>query len=595
VRWAPLVLLLVLPACGHAAQPLIRGAATPTRANDSAPVQPAPGSSAAAPPQAKPVTPASQLATVTPAENAAITAQIAGMSLQEKVGQLFMVSFYGTGDNTRVRSLIARDHIGNLVLVGSDAQSPAELAALVTDLQGLTQESDAGILAIVGVDQEGGDVQSLQQGFTLFPNPMALGATGSTQLAQQEGKAMGEEMRAAGINLDLAPVLDVNTNPANPVIGLRSLGDRPALVSQLGTAYIAGLHAAGVLAVAKHFPGHGATAQDSHLVLPIDTSSRSFIDANDLPPFATALHSGVDAVLVAHVSYPALDASGLPASLSNAIVTGLLRGRLGWDGVVLSDDLGMKAVSAGRTPGELAVAAVEAGDDLLIFTTSEPEIDQAASALDAAVLDGRIPEQRLDDSVRRILELKSRLLPSGGTFDATTHADVARAVSEQAVTVIAGAGLPLSSQLSGGKPLLVVSPSTLADASGTELGAAIRQRYPDSREVLVDPLSGAGQAVALAAAPSAAAVIVATLPSNAGQDQFVRALLAANPHTVVLLLGLPYQLASFPAAPSVLATYGALPAQLDAAAAVLFGEIPARGTLPVTIPGKLDSSQTSSP
>ena len=591
MRWV-LLLLVFLPACGHVATPMITGVSTiaggaaNAAGNDATVVAPAPSR------QPPPVTPAADSRTLVPPmppvasiDDAAVTATIARMSLPEKVGQLLMVSFYGSGDNSRIRSLITRDHVGNLVLVGTDAQNPAELAALTADLQGLTRASNDGIPALIGVDQEGGDVESLLSGFTLFPNPMALGATGSQDLARQEGRAMGEEMRAAGINLDLAPVLDVNTNPANPVIGLRSLGDRESLVSELGAAYIAGLHDAGILAVVKHFPGHGATSQDSHVVLPVDSRDRATIEATDLPPFEAAIGSGVDAVLVAHVSYPALDPSSLPASLSPTIITGLLRGQLGWDGVVLSDDLGMRAVSADRTPGQLAIAAIGAGDDLLIYTTSEPEIEQASAALIDAVRSGRISEQRLDDSVRRVLQLKARISAAGGAFDSAVHAEVARAISEQAVTVIAGSGLPLAPASAGNRRLLVVSPSTLAGAGGSEIGAAVRRRYPATDEVVVDPLTGAGRTAALAAAAAASAVIVATLPSGAAQDQFVREMLTTNPRTTILLLGLPYELSAFPEAASVVATFGALPAQLDAAVAVLFGEIPARGVLPVTIPG----------
>ncbi|MGI8550700.1 MAG: glycoside hydrolase family 3 protein, partial [Dehalococcoidia bacterium] len=424
--------------------------------------------------------------------------------------------------------------------------------------------------------------------FTLFPDATALGATGSAALAQQQGRAMGEEMRATGVNLDLAPVLDVNSEPNNPIIGLRSFGDKPELVSRLGEAFFSGLHDAGVLAVAKHFPGHGAATQDSHLVLPVIAQSRAALETTDIPPFASAIRAGIDAVLVAHVSYPALEPTGLPASLSKPVVDGLLRGQLGFDGVVITDDLGMRALMSHYSPAEAAVRAIEAGDDLLILTTPVRDVEAVLAALMAAVADGRISTQRLDQSVARILRLKARISPAGDEMNVATaaHAAVARAVSESAISQIAGADPRPNLAAGQSGRLLLVSPSYLPRVgTGTELGAAARRRFPATDEIIVDPDTGAGRAASLAAAPTAAAVVVATAPLNAGHDQFVRSLLAANRRTTLLLLTLPYELQAFPSAPSVLATFGDIPPQLDAAIAVLFGDIPARGRSPVTIPG----------
>ena len=561
-----LAFLLLLPACS-------RGAET------------------AVPPVIQPQPEATPQATARANQSdTAIASTLAGLSLEEKIGQLVMVSSNATLSIDGIQRLISDDHAGNLVLIRDDTKSPAQLRDQNAALQQLARANNHGVPLLIGIDQEGGDVSSLQKGFTVFPNPMALGATGSAVLARQEARAMGEEMRAVGVNLDLAPVLDLNTNPDNPVIGLRSLGDNPTTVSNLGTAIISGLHDAGLLATAKHFPGHGATSQDSHLTLPTVSKSRAALEQQDMAPFAAAVHAGVDAVLVAHVSYPALDPSGLPASLSQPVVTGVLRQQLGFDGVVITDDLGMGAITSRFSLGEAAVRAIEAGDDLLILTTPPDEIAVVLAALRNAVAGGRISEQRLDASVTRILRLKARIAAPGNlnAVASPTNAAVAVAVSEQAVTAVAGDPAPLRAITGSGRRLLVVSPADLlqsgaATNGGTELGAAVRRRYSITDEVIVNGQTGAGRVAALAAAPSAGAVVVATTGESVAEDQFIRSLLAANSHTTVLLLGLPYELRGFSSAPSVLATYGQLPVQIEAAVAVLFGEKAASGRLPVQI------------
>ena len=565
-RWLLLIVWLGLPACSHAQTPAIKPLPAPVIESTAL---------ATAPP------------TVDARAEATIASTLSSMTVAQKIGQLLIVPSTSVDLNEDVGRFITATHAGNIVVLDSSGETPSQLRDELGQLQQVAQASNAGIPLLIGVDQEGGDISRLQQGFTLFPDAMALGAAGSADLAREQGRAMGEEMRATGINLDLAPVMDVNTNPDNPVIGLRSFGDRPPLVEQLGTAFIAGLHDAGVLATAKHFPGHGATSQDSHVTLPVVTEDQSTLEQVDLPPFQAALRAGVDAVLVAHVSYPALDPNrGVPASLSKPIVSGLLRGQLGFNGAVISDDLGMRAITDHYSLGEAAVQAILAGEDMVILTTPANETDTVVSALVSAVSSGRISEQRLNESVTRILRLKQRIAPPGdlSSVGDQAHEAVASAVSEQAVTAIAGNGQQLNASLLSGDRLLVVSPSFLPRAgTGTELGEDVRRRYAATEEIVVDPDSGAGRSAALAAAPGAAAVVVATSEGSAANDQFVRAMLAANPHSTVLLLELPYEARAFPSATSVMATLGDIPDQVEAAVAVVFGERPANGVMPVAI------------
>ncbi len=317
--------------------------------------------------------------------------------LRRTVAQIFMVPLPGPTLDRKSRKFLADHPPGGVVLFRRNVRSAAQLRALCDAIHA----SGAGVRPLVALDHEGGRVHRLPRPFTHFPPAATVGATNDARLAEAVGRAMGRELRAAGIDLDFAPVLDVWSNPRNRVIGDRAFGREPERVARLAIALASGLARAGVLACGKHFPGHGASVGDSHFVLPRVRRSRRALAAVELTPFARAVAAGIPALMTAHVVYPALDRSR-PATLSRTICHDLLRRRLRFRGVLFSDDLEMNAVAARATPAASAVAALEAGCDMLLVCQS---IDAARAAMEgvaAAVERGRITPDRLATALARI-------------------------------------------------------------------------------------------------------------------------------------------------------------------------------------------------
>jgi beta-N-acetylhexosaminidase len=333
---------------------------------------------------------------------------LARLSVDEKIGQLLMLGFDGsaaTGATGAIRELKA----GGLALL-ANAQTASEAREL---LQSSGQHArDSGVLLpLISIDHEGGLVQRIRSGVTNFGSNWQLGQTRPIErgvlTACTRGAIHGRELSDMGIQMNLSPVLDVWDNPQNTVIGERSFSSDPKIVEQLGVTYIQGLQAQGVLAVAKHFPGHGSSTEDSHLTLPVVRHDRAWLDNHELVPFRAAFRAGVAAVMTAHVSYPLVDPQPmLPASLSPAIVGGILRRDLGYSGLVLTDDMGaMQAITDRYSPGEAAVRAILAGADMLISVGPLERQRSMAQALRGAV-GNTISTERLDESVRRILKAK---------------------------------------------------------------------------------------------------------------------------------------------------------------------------------------------
>ncbi|MBI3988969.1 MAG: beta-N-acetylhexosaminidase [candidate division NC10 bacterium] len=327
------------------------------------------------------------------------------MTLDEKIGQLFIFGFDGTEPSEELQRFIRHANLGGVVLLKRNIRDPLQLFSLIAALQA----SSPSLPLFVAVDQEGGRVSRLDPPFTQFPSPARVGEVGSVKLAHAMGAAIGKELRAVGINVDLAPVLDVNTNPSNPVIGDRAFGADPDLVAELGVSFFWGLKEQGILAVGKHFPGHGDTSLDSHEALPIVSHPKERLDAVELQPFAEAIEAGIPALMTAHVLYPSLD-PWYPATLSKAILTDLLRGELGFPGLIVSDDLAMKAISDRYGSGEAAVRFLEAGGDLVLICHTWERQMEAIEAVKYAVEEGRISEERIEESLRRIIAVKERYL-----------------------------------------------------------------------------------------------------------------------------------------------------------------------------------------
>lgn len=532
--------------------------------------------------------------------------RLASMSLRDKVAQMVMVGFKDTQISDHARKMIADYHVGGIILFLRNFENPVQVAKLNNDLQALAEQS-TGLPLLISTDQEGGTVARLVQDATVFPGNMAIGATRSTDYAYETAKMSAEELRAVGVHVNFAPVLDVNNNPANPVIGVRSYGECPDLVAELGVAAVRGYQDGGVIATLKHFPGHGDTDTDSHLALAAVNHDRQRLDEVELKPFRAAIEAGVGAVMTAHVTFPAIDPTpGLPATLSQPVLTGLLREELGFQGLIFTDCMQMKAISDNFGTAHAAVMTVRAGADcLLVCHTLEMQI-QAIEGLWAAVERGEISEERINQSVRRLLAAKERLgLLANSQVDLSSipsvvgtaaHRAKAREVMEHAVTLVRDEPGLLPLRLTADAQVLVITPRagalTIAEDKlevASTLGKAIQSRHPHVQElsyahVTVDV---ATCCQALERAQKVDLIIIGTVSANlyAGEAALVNELLRLGKPTVVLALRNPYDLMAFPQAPTYLAAYEYRDPSIEAAVACLFGEVTPTGRLPVTIPG----------
>lgn len=527
------------------------------------------------------------------------------MTLAQKAGQLVMTGFPGNEPGTEAETLVRDYCVGGVVLTARQTPDTAQTARTTGRLQELAAASAscAGVPLFIAADQEGGYVVRLR-GPHLFPGNMALGAIGSAGRAREVARAIGLELKAAGINMNLAPVLDVNSNPQNPVIGVRSFGEDAAAVAELGAAYIAGLHDAGVLAVAKHFPGHGDTAVDSHISLPSVPHARERLDRVELVPFRRAIDTGVDAVMTSHVTFPAIEPiPGLPATLSAKVLTGLLREELGFAGLIITDALEMKAIVDNFGLAEAAVKAVEAGADIVLvgWPTDWRQACRAVEAIMAAVKEGKVSEERLNASVRRILRAKlaAGLWKEASATTAAESAALAETVAGEAVTLVRDRDrrLPLNPQDTSSVLVIMPQLSSITRVEETDPAsaglAAYLRRYLPRAEVTGAFMSlrpGKEERERLVKlAQEHEVVVVATYyawsASYIGQAELVLELMRAGREPVVTALREPYDLLRFPEVGTYIATYSANPESLEALAAVLTGRREATGRLPVSLPG----------
>ncbi|MCD1258307.1 beta-N-acetylhexosaminidase [Paenibacillus athensensis] len=367
------------------------------------------------------------------------------MTLRQKVGQLFVCGFADPAPTEEIKILIEQYGLGGVIYFRRNVEDAEQLARLSEELQAISRQS-GGQPLFIAVDQEGGMVSRIEKGVTLLPGNMALGAAGSAEGVRNIARAMGEELRQMGVNMNFAPCLDINNNPRNPVIGVRSYGETAELVSELGVQAVLGLQESGVAATVKHFPGHGDTAEDSHYDLPSLPHGMDRLTQLELVPFAAAIASGVDAVMTAHVVFPALEPSGLPSTLSPAILTGLLREQLGFDGLIVTDCLEMQAISEGVGVAEGAVQALEAGADIILVSHRFPRQQAALEAVVAAVESGRLTEARIDASLARVLACKQRrgigasVVSGAGSDAAGVSAGAGAGAAGVSASAVSGAG-----------------------------------------------------------------------------------------------------------------------------------------------------------
>ena len=513
-----------------------------------------------------------------------IDAMIAEMTIEEKVGQLIMVGFDGTQANEAIEAHIRQRFVGGVVLFSRNIETPQQTAELTNQLQRLTEATTRQIPLFIGIDQEGGWVIRLKEGATVLPGNMALGATDSTELAERAGEITAVELAAVGVNLNFAPVMDVNNNPQNPVIDRRSFGESPELVSRLGVAYIHGLQRNGVLATAKHFPGHGDTTVDSHFDLPTVNHDRERIHALELQPFRAGIDADVAAIMTAHIIYPAFDPDR-PATLSPAILTDLLREELGFDGLLITDDMEMKAIDEHYRSGEAAVMAVEAGADIVMVLWSPTKQLEVFDALLSAVKSGRISQARLDQSVERILKSKEAAFNRrfvdpdavGETVGTDAHKQLAQTIASQAITVVRNRDNLLPLKLKPETSVLILS------ASST-LSERFKGHHPNTTEARI-PQKPEVESILpqLIVQAENADVVIAGIMNNE-QAAFIQQIsLGTTTPIIVIALGSPYTLQRCPAASASLAAYDTHDASVSAAVEVIIGAQAAQGKLPVQL------------
>ncbi|HXF82420.1 MAG TPA: beta-N-acetylhexosaminidase [bacterium] len=500
----------------------------------------------------------------------------------DRAGAHVIVDFPGHEITPPLERLVREGRIGGVILFAKNIRNPAQVRTLTADLQRLAAAAGLPPLFIT-IDQEGGVVNRLSEGCTVFPGAMALAAGGRAEDAEAAARITALELRALGINTNHAPVLDVNTNPANPVIGIRAFGDEPDLVARFGVAYLRGAQSGGILATAKHFPGHGDTALDSHLELPTVTKPLSRLRREELAPFVQAVRAGADALLSAHVVFPALDAAR-PATLSRRVMHDLLRSELGFDGVVFTDSMEMKAIADRWSRGAAAVEALRAGCDLLLACGPAAGQWAALDALRAALDDGTLAVELLRVSEARLERVRRRYLvggsPVGGEVfvGRSEHRRLAQEIADRTVTLVRnGGGIPLPEGrtvvLSAGGP-----GESSAEQVAAALGDALAALRPDVTVARTPDEAAVGDW---------AAVVVASLSLRRLDGvETVRALHRAHGRRLVVVgVGSPYELRAFPEVETYLATYGPDLPSLRAAAKVLAGSLVPSGRLPVALPG----------
>lgn len=553
---------------------------------------------------------------------------IARMSLEEKIGQLFVMRVYGHSATApdqadidanlkeigvrTAAELIERYHVGGIIYFAwaHNTRDPHQIAELSNGIQraGLAQPTPVPLL--ISTDQEHGIVARVGKPATLVPGAMALGAGGSRSDARTAARIAGSELAAMGIVQNYAPVADVNVNPANPVIGVRSFGSEPDAVSRMVAAQVRGYQGAGIAATSKHFPGHGDTSVDSHTGIPVITHTREEWERIDAPPFRAAIEAGIDSIMTAHIQFPALDPSNDPATLSRPILTGILREELGYDGVVVTDALNMEGVRIKYGDDRVPVLALLAGVDQLL---NPPDLAVAWNAVLAAVRGGELSVARIEESILRILRLKERLgllrdpFVSARGVDRTvgtrSHLAAADRIAEGTTTVLTNPDglLPLSRR---SRPNLLVVGADPASPSGTtgppttvlanaftELGFTVGALSTGTAP------TAAKIAEAVAAAGGKDVVIVATynVSATSSQRTLVDRLVATGVPVVALAIRNPYDIARLGGVGAAVASYSWTDVELRAAARVIAGRARPEGRLPVPVQRADDPAQTLFP
>ncbi len=533
-----------------------------------------------------------------------------GMTLRDEVAQMIMAPFSGRLLHPKTKAyrdmvkLVSVEHIGGLILVNVTQgrtvakAEPLDTAVFLNQMQRLSK-----IPMLVGGDLERGASMRLNN-TTVFPQAMAFAAGNDIEGARFEGQITAREARAIGLQWVFFPVADVNNNPDNPVINIRSYGEDPLQVSSLVNAFIDGAHSvkdAPVLTTVKHFPGHGDTATDSHMNLPTISADRPRLDQLEFVPFRSAIEHGVDSVMTAHIAVPALDEANLPATLSPKIMTGILRDEFGFKGLIVTDAMEMGGIVKGYGAADASVRAVEAGADVLLMP---PDPHTAIEAIVAAVNSGKITRARIEQSVRRILEAKAKVgLGAKSLVDLEAISDeidspdsIAKAqdIADHSITLVKNEGnlVPLKDP---SKTCFWSLAEGRTSVEGQAMAAEIRKRIPAARTIMVDTTTSDADLrkaeegsesceVNVVAAFLAVAAYRGNTALNGNFPALLTRLLDSKKPMLLISMGNPYLLRNYPDVPGYIATYSTVPPSEIAVVKAIFGEIPIQGKLPVTIP-----------
>src|SRR3954466_408169 len=538
---------------------------------------------------------------------------MASLTLRQKIGQLMMpwvggeYAAIGSPEFEQVRKWVQDDEVGGLVL---SIGLPLSYAAKLNELQ-----TRARVPLLIASDMENGPGMRLgniyalpsmlpQGGGTVFPPVMALGATRSEDLAFKLGQVLGSEARAIGVHMVFGPVLDVNSNPLNPIINTRSFGENPELVSRLAEAYIRGARSTGLMTTGKHFPGHGDTDVDSHLDLPTIRADRAQLDSIDLPPFRAAVGEGIDAIMTAHIAVVGVEgANAGPATLSHGFMTGILRDEMRFPGVLFTDAMTMGGVAKRYGATEPLIMAVEAGADVLLMPRSIPD---AINTILDAVKSGRLNEARIDASVRRILTAKARAgLRSGRLVDLNAvdhvvdipaHTAIADEVAARSITLAEDKLNLVPLVADSTKKILSITYADQSDlVAGRTFNGELGARIKSIQATRVDNRTTDAEYAALAAQADSAAVIVVSayvsprefagsVETQGGFGPFVEKLALSGKPIIVISFGSPYLLSAFPSVSSYLLAWGGAPISQRAAVLALVGEREISGRLPISLP-----------
>ena len=548
-----------------------------------------------------------------PARDRWVDSVMATLTLREKAAQIVWPSLYADytpGDSPQWRRLtdyIKNEKVGGFTM---SVGSPIEMGAKLNAMQAMSS-----VPLVIGADLEAGAGYRARGGYfipngidlgssTIFPPQMALGATGDTALAYEMGRVTALEGRALGIHIVYAPVLDVNNNPANPVINTRSFGEDPAMVARLGAAFIRGVQANGMVATGKHFPGHGDTETNSHLDIPVVTVSRSRLDSVELVPFRAAISSGVSGIMSFHGEMIALDSSGVPGTLSQKVMTGVLRDQLHFSGMVISDAMDMAGVLKQFGADEAVKRGIAAGIDILI----QPQnVSKTIDAVIAGIAEGRYTEGRLDQSVRRVLQLKRSLDLEHHRFvnldslrmivGDSSHVASARRTAERSITLVKDSLGEIPAVAAGNSRFLSITIARRADLSaGATFNGELRTAIPNLKsDFLLSDDPAADYAHLDRASDSADVTIVGvyaaqTIDAAASTKTpqalagFLQRLATKGRRTIVVSFADPYLLRQVPWVPTYLVAWGGFPPSQLAAARAVLGRNPITGKLPISIP-----------